>query len=249
MDCDTATLEKAAEEYRKRKSRGKHPDGQFDGGGRWYPSAPERQDCCSRIRQPSRSYPYSLMVHCRTARHVAQLYGVPEAELRSKLVRKQAPEREGGKMFKVVGISPAGKLVSVYDGETEYVLGRELRNRARQGHVSGLYCYKDPADAENGQFPHQSRAGAHLRVLLRVEASGSYCRYPCQCLGCQYGHASHADKLAFSRMTPREVLKPVSHAASIRLSSKGYREWLTQFLEPYTLDSDGNWQLEVPDDG
>jgi len=59
--------------YRDRKDRVAHPEGEFDGGGRFYPSETEEQECCAEIRSPSRAYPYSLMVHCRTLKHVKNL--------------------------------------------------------------------------------------------------------------------------------------------------------------------------------
>jgi hypothetical protein len=77
-------VSRAAGEYFRRQSRKVHPDGRLDKGGRWYPSASERQACCNQIRQPSRSYPWGLMLHCRTMVHLAQAYDVPEADLRSR---------------------------------------------------------------------------------------------------------------------------------------------------------------------
>jgi len=71
----------AAREYLDRQSRRKHPEGHFDNAGRWYPSKDERRECCRLIRAPSRAYPYSLMLHCRTARHVARLCNVTRGEL------------------------------------------------------------------------------------------------------------------------------------------------------------------------
>lgn len=59
--------------YVARKDRAQHPDGRFDKAGCWYPSADESRPCCRPIREPSRSYPYSLMRHCRTLRHCRQL--------------------------------------------------------------------------------------------------------------------------------------------------------------------------------
>lgn len=73
---------KAAQEYLSRRDRITNPDGNFDKAGRWYPSESEHCDCCKAIRGPSRAYPYSYMVHCRTAQHVANLYGVDAKELR-----------------------------------------------------------------------------------------------------------------------------------------------------------------------
>ena len=77
------TLGQAVEEYQKRQSREHHPGGKFDKGGRWYPSAEEKRACCDKVRSPSRAFPYSLMLHCRTAGHVAALFGVNTAELRA----------------------------------------------------------------------------------------------------------------------------------------------------------------------
>jgi len=75
-------LDEALIEYLQRQDRVSHPQGEFDNGGRWYPSDEERQECCYSIRSPSRNWPYSLLLHCRTLRHVARLYGVDEEELR-----------------------------------------------------------------------------------------------------------------------------------------------------------------------
>lgn len=59
--------------YGLRQSRAEHPDGKFDKAGRWYPSDEESQDCCDTVRSPSRGWPYSLMLHCRTRKHITQL--------------------------------------------------------------------------------------------------------------------------------------------------------------------------------
>jgi hypothetical protein len=52
-----------------RDLRLRHPDGSFDDGGRFYPSEKEVRDCCADIRAPSRTFPFSLMKHCRTAKY------------------------------------------------------------------------------------------------------------------------------------------------------------------------------------
>ena len=70
----------AAIEYKKLQDRAKHPDGTFDKQGRWYPD--EQSDCCKAIRSPSRAYPYSYMVHCRTANHLAEQYGIEASAIR-----------------------------------------------------------------------------------------------------------------------------------------------------------------------
>ena len=72
----------ALNEYESRQARTSHPRGEFDSGGRWFPHpSMERQPCCDKIRQPSRSYPYSLNLHCRSKHHVASLYAVDEGRM------------------------------------------------------------------------------------------------------------------------------------------------------------------------
>ena len=66
-------IEVAARLYLRRKHRLEHPNGEFDSGGRWHPSAAEYQVCCIGIRAPSRAHPYSYMVHCRTVEHICWL--------------------------------------------------------------------------------------------------------------------------------------------------------------------------------
>ena len=65
--------------YELRRDRLMHPRGTFDKGGRWYPSADEECDCCHHIRTPSRSWPYSMLMHCRTFKHCKQLVAKQEA--------------------------------------------------------------------------------------------------------------------------------------------------------------------------
>jgi len=48
------------------------PVGKNDKGGRWYPSDTERASCCSSVRQPSRTWPFSLYKHCCTRKHIRQ---------------------------------------------------------------------------------------------------------------------------------------------------------------------------------
>ena len=61
------------EVYESRKSRITHPNGSFDKAGRWDPDETEFQDCCRYIRKPSRTYPYSLLKHCRSKKHIRNL--------------------------------------------------------------------------------------------------------------------------------------------------------------------------------
>jgi len=86
----TAKLRAAAEQYIALQDRAIHPAGSTDSGGRWYPvrSLP----CCGSIRTPSRSWPWSLMDHCRTIAHVAADAGVDVARLRWAVSRLRAED-------------------------------------------------------------------------------------------------------------------------------------------------------------
>lgn len=76
------TVLHAAYEYIRRQERRAHPDGIFDGVGRWYPSEAEERPCCDYIRRPSGRWPYSLLTHCRSVAHVAALYNADPKEVR-----------------------------------------------------------------------------------------------------------------------------------------------------------------------
>lgn len=71
--------------YTALQLRLEHPEGNFDRAGRWYPSAGEARECCRLLRSPSRSYPFSLLTHCRTAKHVANVFQVEPRALRGLL--------------------------------------------------------------------------------------------------------------------------------------------------------------------
>ena len=74
---------KATIEYIKLGNRTIHPSGVFDAKRRWYPDIVERSSCCTGVREPSASYPFSLMTHCRTAIHVATKYQVGKNDILS----------------------------------------------------------------------------------------------------------------------------------------------------------------------
>ena len=90
-------LELAIVTYLARQSQEDSPLGEYDHGGRWYPYLGERRECCRAIRSPSRAYPYSLLKHCMTLRHVAYLYGVDEGKLRRALNQYRKQHRESVK--------------------------------------------------------------------------------------------------------------------------------------------------------
>ncbi|HYE72079.1 MAG TPA: hypothetical protein VEF04_02060 [Blastocatellia bacterium] len=71
----------AAFDYEALQIRTRHPEGEFDSKQRWFPSRSERRHCCESVRTPSAKWPYSLMKHCRSSKHVAEKYGITEREL------------------------------------------------------------------------------------------------------------------------------------------------------------------------
>jgi hypothetical protein len=196
-------LESAIECYEARKARYQHPDGKFDKAGRWYPSASEEQSCCSGVRGPSRAYPYSYMTHCRSVEHIANLYGVDARELRKAVRKASPPVREGGEnYYKAVAITEDGRMVSIYDGKTEYRIGETVVQAARQDHNGGIYVYPSLERARRVSVPDSSAAKDLPRAILRVRAEGNYCKYD-------------NGKIAFSRVTPLEIVAqdPISQSA------------------------------------
>jgi hypothetical protein len=64
----------AASVYAARKARREHPEGTFDKAQRFYPS--DREDGGgdgTSVRSPSRSWPFSYMLRCRTRQHCVVL--------------------------------------------------------------------------------------------------------------------------------------------------------------------------------
>lgn len=215
------TMQQAVDTYLARKDRTAHPAGSFDKAGRWFPTEAETCGCCNAVREPSRAYPYSLMTHCRSIGHVACLFGVDETELR-RAVRTARPPKaaasRAGVYYKAVAVTDDGRYVSVYDGETEYRIGTAMTQAVRKGHNGGYYVYATEADARRASVPTDSVAADLPRVVLQVEARGQFTAYPCTCYSCQergaFGYIpAHADKLAFSTVTPVAVVDAVAEAA------------------------------------
>jgi hypothetical protein len=192
--CDdyTQRLEEATYEWLARQDRSKHPEGSFDNKRRWYPDSAERQSCCNSIREPSAAYPYSLMLHCRTVRHLALRYNVRLADLQRRAKEIRPPVREGGNdYYKAVAVVDE-RYLSIYDGQTEYRFGETTSSRPRQEHGGGIYVYPTYQQAMNASVPSTSALLDAPRAILRVKADGAYCRYD-------------NGKLAFARVTPIEV--------------------------------------------
>lgn len=81
--------------FNRRQARMDHPEGSTDNGGRWYPEG--RDDIGMAVRSPSRSYPWSYMLHCRSLDHCECLTGADHDDvltIRRGLVA-QGQERNG----------------------------------------------------------------------------------------------------------------------------------------------------------
>lgn len=86
--------------YEARRDRLVHPEGKFDDAGRWYPSA--REDCGgdgSSTRRPTRTWPYSYLLRCRTRQHARAL-------VESALAGNDVPTDVLSAMRKVLPLRP-----------------------------------------------------------------------------------------------------------------------------------------------
>ncbi len=202
MTTETTTvaspIEQAARTYIARRDRTAHPSGKFDNKSRWYPSEAEHCDCCDAIRSPSAKFPFSYMTHCRTLEHVAHLYHVDVKDLRAEVKRIEGkpvnkPQRLAGTFYKAVALLDDGRMVSIFDGQTEYTIGQELRQAVRKGHGGGYYVYRTVAEAQSVAVPESSKFRTAKRAILKVQASGQYTTYD-------------NNKIAFSRVMPVEVV-------------------------------------------
>jgi len=169
-------IEKAIEEFKALQSREIHPAGTFDKAGRWYPADSESADCCKGLRSPSRAYPYSLMTHCRTLKHVCTKYGLDYRTVK-KVMNAEKPKRKVEKkiMWKKVAIIN-GKLQSVYSGE-KYELGRTYVEKVEHNHQGGYFCYSTKEEAEMAVFPDSSVNVDAQKIVVKVEVWGRYVIY------------------------------------------------------------------------
>lgn len=117
-------------------------------------------------------------------------------KLRAEYVKPSEGRREGGEhYYKAVAVD-GERLLSIFDGRTEYRLGETLVEPVRKGHGGGFYVYPSLADALEVDVPSNSALRRAPRAIIRVRAEGQYTRYD-------------NGKLAFSRVTPLEVVQVV----------------------------------------
>lgn len=170
------TINKAIEEYQKLQSREINPDGTFDDAGRWYPSEKEKCECCAVVRSPSRAWPYSYMIHCRTLKHVCSKYGLNYREVK-KAMNKETPKRKVKKqiMYKKVALIN-NEYYSIYSGE-KYEEGKTYREKVQSNHQGGYYAYKTKEEAANAVFPEDSANYDATKIIVKVEMWGRHIKY------------------------------------------------------------------------
>lgn len=193
--------------YNERQSRDVDPDGTFDKSGRWYPSDSERCLCCRYISSPTRSYPYSYMTHCRSSEHVANVCGLTNDDkhvfltaIKHQAAKKAAATKKANTpmrirktmtVYKAVAITDDWRMVSIYDGVTEYHLNTAIEQPVRSNHRGGLYAYESIDDARYASLPYNSAKYYNYRVILKCKATGEMLRY--------------GNKLAVSKLVPVEA--------------------------------------------
>lgn len=84
-------VREAATLYQNRKARLAHPEGKWN-NGLWFPTGSEVQPCCQHIAEPTKDYPYSLMLHCRTLPHICNLKRVLAKDVRQHFKLHEATD-------------------------------------------------------------------------------------------------------------------------------------------------------------
>lgn len=87
LKANPEPIVRAAARYVLRRDRIEHPEGATDNGGRWYPAIEtETELVIGRIRPPSRAWPWSYMLACRSLRHCCALEDLKSAKGGRKVV-------------------------------------------------------------------------------------------------------------------------------------------------------------------
>jgi hypothetical protein len=71
------------EVYKMLQEREIHPSGTFDSGGRFYAYHDDLID----VRAPSRAWPHSHMIACRTLKYVKKVYDKLKIETKEELIK------------------------------------------------------------------------------------------------------------------------------------------------------------------
>lgn len=164
----------------------KHGGGQF---WRYYLSDGQQT---ARVTWASLDDETRLVIR-QTAARKAPSWAKEPGQLRSEYKKPAEARREGGEYYYKAVAMDGDKLLSIFDGRTEYAIGTTLVQPVRKGHGGGFYVYASELAAREADVPSDSMLRRAPRAVIRVRAEGQYTRYD-------------NGKLAFSRVTPLEVV-------------------------------------------
>jgi hypothetical protein len=99
-------------------------------------------------------------------------------KLRTSYIKPTSNQRTTYKIVEVVD----GKYFSVFDGKTEYVMGKRLAERAVSEHGGGYYSYPSPDGVEarfndGSLFPRRCYDDPMTLALIECEISGTVIEY------------------------------------------------------------------------
>lgn len=172
---DKEKIKKVIEEFEQLQARIIHPDGTFDKAGRWYPDDNEWSSCCDSIRSPSRSYPYSYMVHCRTLPHIMNKYGLSEEE-KKEIKKAMNQKRKEEKEQELKRITKVYKIVAVVNNSYRSVFDDSSWKLNIKRNGRKYYVYKTLEAAKermtNNNFPDSSVNIDAEKTILECNAYG-----------------------------------------------------------------------------
>lgn len=126
--------------------------------------------------------------------HKAPRWAKPPGKLRAEHKKPSQRTQIAYKLVKVEG----DRMLSLYDGETEYTIGKRLAQRAQDNHGGGYYAYPSAegtkaAWANETLVPRECRRGVEILALLEVEIGGTVIDY--------------GGKMAATYLTPVKLLE------------------------------------------
>ncbi len=112
--------------------------------------------------------------------------------------------------YKLVELRSDGTLISLYDGETVYILGKRMAEQARPQHGGGYYAHPTAEQVlalwQSGNLvPEECYASALTIALIEVQISGTIIQYA-------------NGKLAATYLKPIAVLETFAHNPSAVLA-------------------------------
>lgn len=100
-------------------------------------------------------------------------------KLRTQYVKPSAKVQTA---YKLVEVRADGRMVSLYDGETEYTIGKRLAEQARDNHRGGYYAHPTREHVaklytSGNLVPASCLNGVRELAMLEVEISGTIIEY------------------------------------------------------------------------